>query len=265
MNRIISRILEKEDMQNVYDFYIGLNANNCIFADDRNDVNSCEIVFEVKGNNMSTNEEDGEKCLNYINNNKNFFINTIGYKNYSITINNQPMNFGLMKVLQSYSSAVTSLNQISRVHTKIEWEPNTVVLDYGGGKFDKATEYMKDKGVLNLVYDPFNRSASHNQEVLDYLKEYGGADSVICANVLNVIQEDSVVENVLQDLDKYCKTGGTIYICVYKGNGSGEGKFDDNRDSYQRNMKTKGYLPIIEKMYPNYDVTIKNDIVIIKK
>lgn len=263
MNRIIARILEnKEEINN--DYYIGLNANNCVFADDINDINSYEFKL-TKNNNILSVDGDVNTILEYLNNNKAFIVKMIGYPNIDLKVNGEILDFGLMTILQNYNSAVTSLNQVSRVHTSIDWQPDTVVLDYGGGKFDKATEYMKDKGVLNLVYDPFNRKASHNNEVLSYLAEYGGADSVICANVLNVIQEDDVVKKVLKDLDKYCKSGGKIYICVYEGNKSGDGKNDDKRKSYQRNMKTKGYLPIIEEMYPNYNISIRNNIVEVQK
>lgn len=263
MNKIVARILEtKEDIQD--DYYIGLNSNSCVFADDINDISSYEIKMTKNNNTLSANG-DVDTILEYLNNNKNFIIKMIGYRNFNLNVNGENLNFGLMTVLQNYNSAVTSLNQVSRVHTSIDWQPNTVVLDYGGGKFDKATEYMKDKGVLNLVYDPFNRSSVHNSEVLQYLNEYGGADSVICANVLNVIQEDDVVKNVLKDLDKYCKSGGKIYICVYEGAKTDVGKNDDKRKSYQRNMKTKSYLPIIEEMYPNYNISIRNNIVEVQK
>ena len=53
-------------------------------------------------------------------------------------------------------------------------------LDYGGGKFDNATEYLAEMNVTSLVYDPFNRSSDHNKMVLAEIRNNGSADTVTC-------------------------------------------------------------------------------------
>ena len=45
---------------------------------------------------------------------------------------------------QLYSSADTSINTVSAVYKYID-APNTVILDYGGGKYDTNVEYMMQK------------------------------------------------------------------------------------------------------------------------
>lgn len=208
-----------------------------------------------------------EELLNKLYNAKNNLLNLFGNFNYPIYINNDKLEVGLLDILQDFNSAKTSLNQVSRIHTNTKFEPNTIVLDYGGGKFDKAVEYLANQGVVNLVYDPYNRSAEHNREVLDIIKENNGADYVVCANVLNVIKEESVIINVLEDLDKYCKSNGVIRICVYEGNKSNNQSSNDGKKTFQQNKKTKDYYDIINEVYgkKGYNITLKNNIYEIKK
>lgn len=52
--------------------------------------------------------------------------------------------------------------------------------DYGGGKFDNATEYLAEMNVTNLVYDSFNRSSDHNKMVLAEICNNGGDDTATC-------------------------------------------------------------------------------------
>lgn len=70
-------------------------------------------------------------------------------------------------ISQGFGSAGTSLNQVPSATRKIKWEPGTVNVDIGGGRFDKATDYLRDNGVENLVFDPFNRNAEHNKAVAE--------------------------------------------------------------------------------------------------
>ena len=103
----------------------------------------------------------------------------------------------------------------------VNFRPGDVVVDFGGGKFDNAVNYLKDKDVTLLVYDPYNRSAEHNKEVLRILKEHGGADAAVNSNVLNVIKEPEAREAVLRNIKKITRRGAPIYITVYEGRGDG--------------------------------------------
>ena len=125
---------------------------------------------------------------------------------------------------QQYSSAATSINssKLPAVFKMVDFERGSVNLDYGGGKFDNAAEYLSSQyGATNLVYDKYNRTSEHNREVLSLVRKNGGADTVTCSNVLNVIAEEPERLAVLRNCKRFLKPGGKCYITVYEGNGSG--------------------------------------------
>lgn len=169
---------------------------------------------------------------------------------------------------QEYDSSVTSINssKLPTIFGLVQklggFKQGTMNLDYGGGRFDNAAQYLKDYDVLNLVYDPFNRSKEHNKDVLDFVKKNGGADTVTCSNVLNVIKEPENRLSVIKNCDRLVKSGGTVYFTVYEGSGSGEGKANDKRKSYQTNMKTEDYQKELEQVFGS--VTRKGKLFICK-
>ena len=152
---------------------------------------------------------------------------------------------------QEFSSAATSINsnKLPAIYNMVEFRPGDVVVDFGGGKFDNAVNYLKDKDVTLLVYDPYNRSAEHNKEVLRILKEHGGADAAVNSNVLNVIKEPEAREAVLRNIKKITRRGAPIYITVYEGRGDGvEGP---TKSGYQLNRKTGDYMNEVGKVFSN--------------
>lgn len=152
---------------------------------------------------------------------------------------------------QEFTSENTSINskKLPAVFNMVSFNPGTVNLDYGGGRFNNVAEYLKQYDVINLVYDPYNRSAEHNQEVIRIIREHGGADTATCSNVLNVIKEPEVRLNVLKNISKLVKSGGTVYITVYEGKGNNaEGP---TKSGYQLNRKTADYLEEIQQVFPD--------------
>ena len=152
---------------------------------------------------------------------------------------------------QEFTSENTSINakNLPAVFKMVNFEPGTVNVDYGGGRFDNAAEYLAQYDVINLVLDPFNRSKEHNKEVINLIREHGGADTATCANVLNVIKEPENRRGVLENMKKLVRPGGKIYIIVYEGNGTGaEGP---TKSGYQLNRKTANYLDEIKEVFPN--------------
>lgn len=157
----------------------------------------------------------------------------------------------LKQAQQEFSSAATSINsnKLPAIYNMVEFRPGDVVVDFGGGKFDNAVNYLKDKNVTLLVYDPYNRSAEHNKEVLRLLKEHGGADAAVNSNVLNVIKEPEAREAVLKNIKKITKRGAPIYITVYEGRGDGaEGP---TKSGYQLNRKTSDYMDEVGSVFSN--------------
>ena len=167
---------------------------------------------------------------------------------------NNTLKLVINEVEQKYNSAITSINssKLPALFSKVKFEPDTINLDYGGGKFDNVADYLSSKyNCTNLVYDKYNRDSSHNSEVLKQVRDNGGADTVTCSNVLNVIAEPEVRQEVIKDLKRYLKPGGTCYITVYEGNASGTGKANDKRQSYQTNMKLDDYISEVKKVFSN--------------
>ena len=152
---------------------------------------------------------------------------------------------------QEFDSAATSINssKLPAIYKMVNFNEGDVVIDFGGGRFDNAVEYIKDKGATLVVYDPYNRSAEHNEQVLATLEENGGADAAVNSNVLNVIKEPEARKAVLQNIKQLTKPGAPIYITVYEGRGDGvEGP---TKSGYQLNRKTEGYLDEVREVFPD--------------
>lgn len=157
----------------------------------------------------------------------------------------------IQEISQEFTSENTSINsnKLPAIFKLVKFEPNTINIDYGGGKFDNVADYLTQYDVINLVYDPYNRSAEHNKEVISTIRKAGGADTATCSNVLNVIKEPEVRQNVLSNMSKLVKSGGTIYITVYEG--KGDGAEGPTKSGYQLNRKTADYLEEIQQVFPN--------------
>lgn len=157
----------------------------------------------------------------------------------------------IKEIGQEFTSENTSINskKVPAIFKMVHFEPGTVNCDFGGGKFNTAAEYLEQYDIVNLVYDPYNRSSEHNREVIRLIREHGGADTATCSNVLNVIKEPEVRQNVLKNISKLVKSGGTVYITVYEGKGNNaEGP---TKSGYQLNRKTADYLEEIQEVFPD--------------
>ncbi len=128
---------------------------------------------------------------------------------------------------QKYSSAETSLDQVAKLFGTIVREggflPETTNLDMGGGRFDRTTLFLRELGVRNLVFDCFNRSEEHNRLVIEEVSQHP-TDTVTCANVLNVIQEQSARSRVIERCARYMKPSGTAFFSVYYDSKRSPGK-----------------------------------------
>jgi len=147
------------------------------------------------------------------------------------------------------TSAATSINKNklpATFHRVKLWRAGTVNLDIGGGKYDNATEFLAGYGVVNLHYDPYNRSRWHNEAVL---KEAVSVDTVTVNNVLNVIMEPLDRDKAIRLAYDRLKEGGFCYFLIYEGNRDGEGKV--TRNGWQENRKTETYVQGIRGVFGN--------------
>lgn len=159
---------------------------------------------------------------------------------------------------QEFTSAGTSIRQVPAVFKQVKFIPGSMNLDYGGGRYDDATNFLANQGVTNLVYDPYNRSAEHNSSVIREVEENGGADTATLANVLNVIKEPYIRKEVLQNVKSLLKPGGVCYIMVYEGDRTGNNT--PTSKGFQLNRKTSEYLEEIQEVFSN--VNIKGKLII---
>lgn len=118
--------------------------------------------------------------------------------------------------------------------THVEWKKGTVNADIGGGKYDTATNYMKEQGVDSSVFDPYNRTPEHNLERFNAIQEainkHGGVDTVTVANVLNVIPDEWNMLNVIHQAAEAVKQDGVAYFYVY----------ENKKDNIVREVKGRG-------------------------
>jgi hypothetical protein len=156
--------------------------------------------------------------------------------------------------IQKNSSANTSVNstKLPASTKKINWEVyrNCNILDIGGGKFNNLKDYLKESFNIDLyIYDKYNRTTEENTTAL-----YCHPSVIICNNVLNVIEENSIIDQITKLIQAYKVP---FFISVYEGNRTGLGK-TTKKDCYQRNEKTADYL----KFFFTGNATVKNNLIV---
>lgn len=170
---------------------------------------------------------------------------------------------------QKVTSKNTSINAkklpalVSKSLPKIN--PNDIVLDIGAGKFNNTKEAVEAIGAIYTPLDPYNRSDLEN-EVAWIVQTNGLPNIILCANVLNVIEEDTVVDSIITSIIESVKISKscTALISIYEGNKSCVGK-PTGKDQYQRNEPTIHYVKRIEKLSPSLCVVLKKGVITVSK
>lgn len=164
-------------------------------------------------------------------------------------------------VSQEITSAKTSIKQVAGLFKDKNAKFGKTNIDVGGGRFNLVTDYLAERGTKNMVFDPYNRGADENTATLRYLQDGGRTDTATCANVLNVIREPDARANVILEVAKCIREGGTAYFTVYEGDGSGEGR--QTSSGWQNNRKTADYVSEIGRYFD--DVQRKGKLIIATK
>lgn len=167
-------------------------------------------------------------------------------------------------VTQKITSADTSTSRVNKIYTQFEFPDGSVILDYGGGKYDHNINYMATKGCRVLVYDPFNRDQAHNDAVINYVKQ-NGVNYVVCSNVLNVLESTEIIKDVLTKISYLVQVSEAkpqISNCpalfvIYEKNK--DGKSEVTNKGFQRNQPYTWYIPFLKKFFAN--VEHKNGII----
>ena len=148
---------------------------------------------------------------------------------------------------QTFTSAATSINstKLPRVYRHVKPAPGSVVLDYGCGRYTDHIRSALPEDVKYLPWDPYNQPGHVNKATAMLLWRYVNAGrplTVVCSNVLNVIDDENTVASIADDLATVAiRSGGTVYVTVYEGDGSGVGR-QTGPDQWQRNEKLRSYL-----------------------
>ena len=168
------------------------------------------------------------------------------------------------------SSAYTSTRQIPAAFKKFENYPifsNGINLDWGGGKYDDASKYLLTQlNCTNLIYDPFNRSTDHNNNVMEIVAQ-GHLTSITCLNVLNVIQDPIERNQLIQDIKQqtcYNPKIKAVLFQIYEGNKS---NIPSSGKTTQNNKPTKEYLKEIQAHFSNdsWHTTTKQNTITVNK
>jgi hypothetical protein len=174
-----------------------------------------------------------------------------------------PQEFDIWRApQQEITSARTSINEkkLPAVFNKVkEWASGTINADIGGGRFDNATDWLRDRGVTNLIIDWFNRDRAFNEANIDRVRG-GQADTATASNVLNVIQEPEARDLVIRQAADAIKEGGTAYFYIYEGDKSGTGK--QTTSGWQENRRTQDYIDEISNHFG--DVTRQGQMIVAK-
>ena len=159
--------------------------------------------------------------------------------------------------MQNFTSANTSINstKLPKVYTKVQL--TGAVLDYGCGKYiGHIKHFLWENDAYLLPYDPYNQSVETNFRTIKELKrirdEYEPL-TIVCSNVLNVIDDDDTVQDVCDRIQRWINdTDGIAYITVYEGNRTGVGR-QTGKDQYQRNEP----LVFYRKYFKNAEIEKK--------
>ena len=156
--------------------------------------------------------------------------------------------------IQEFTSAKSSIKQVPAgfkiVDKHFGWQPNTFNFDIGGGKYDLMTEKLLEKNVTNLIFDPYNRSLTHNLDVIRTIFRNGGIDTATIFNVLNVIKEHEIQQTVLNMTKAALKKGGYVFVkSTYKNPAKVSGV--TKKGTFQHYKTQKEYLEIVKGIFPN--------------
>lgn len=169
---------------------------------------------------------------------------------------------GMLQHEQKYSSKNTAVNwkygRLPALFGKINWKPNTMVIDYGGGTEESAALAQnffdtKHPDVDYVWYDKYWQTSKQQNEALRRVKQNGGADVAMLSNVLNVIAEPEVRQDILTHIRSLLKPNGVLYIYGYEGPKADQenGGRSTAEDQYQTFMKTEDYMSEIHEVFPD--------------
>jgi len=167
----------------------------------------------------------------------------------------------ILEMAQKYTSRNTSINSGKLPATfssrLFDTPAGSINIDLGGGRFDNATEALKERGITNLIIDPYNRTSEFNH-TNEQIAKKNKVTSVTVNNVLNVIMEPEERESVIAKAKSYLRHGGKAFFLIHYKTGKKAG--ETKKDSWQNHMHPKEYVPEIQKYFS--EVQVKGNLII---
>ncbi len=126
---------------------------------------------------------------------------------------------------------------------------DTVVFDYGCGRYDYNNVYCVERGIKWLGYDPFNRDTFFNNYNISIFEATRTIDYIICSNVLNIIDNLVDITNIIEQICSLSKSkSAKVIFSFYEGDKSGRGK-ETKKDCWQRNETLSIWQHRIERYF----------------
>lgn len=147
---------------------------------------------------------------------------------------------------QKYTSKDTSINKVNYIFKHYPFPKDSVVLDWGSGKYDACKNATEALGARYLPYDPYNIDEETNKASLDYAENYG-VSYIVCANVLNVIKEDEIIKETVKKIASLCQPNTQVIVSVYIGDKSEKGCATTK--GWQRNENLYSYYKFFDPYF----------------
>jgi hypothetical protein len=161
-------------------------------------------------------------------------------------------------------SAATSIRHIPAGMKKIvELQWTGINLDWGGGKWDDGTEYLDQHGIVNLIYDPYNRSRDYNEDTLRFCAAARGVDSATLLNVLCVIPDQHERIETVKTLFNYLKPNAKVLLGIWQGDKSR--KMKKTSRGWQMNQPPYFYRSELMKALPWIKTEFNSKFIILYK
>lgn len=127
---------------------------------------------------------------------------------------------------------------------KVNYLKELRVVDYGCGRRatqEKVLIYISSQvPIIYFPYDPYWGDVDRSEMTLRCLTVYQEADLCICANVLNVIDDNEELEKIIKEVTQ----ANYWAFQIYEGDKSGIGR-ESKTGCWQRNNITSYYMNLI--------------------
>ncbi len=130
-------------------------------------------------------------------------------------------------------------NKVPKPFSLFRFLPGQIVFDYGCGRETRLVRHIvESQGATYIPYDKYHKSEGS----LDDL--HNGVDVTVCANVLNVIDDDETILAIIKDI---CNNSRKSIFKMYERAGDNRG-IETADDQWQNNYPLSWYVEQMTKL-----------------